>query len=160
EAIANKDNPLTARVMVNRIWQHHFGKGLVATPSNFGALGERPTHPELLDHLATRFIRSGWSMKALHREIMLSATYRQGSGFDAGGGGGTPQKTPRGRVGGRRRGGGAGGAAMLAVGDRLDATVGGPSADLAVPDNRRRTLYGSVSRHELNPLLRLFDFPD
>src|SRR5262249_1548694 len=83
EAIASKDNPLTARVMVNRIWQHHFGRGLVATPSNFGALGERPTHPELLDHLATAFIRSGWSVKALHREIMLSATYRQGSGFDA-----------------------------------------------------------------------------
>jgi hypothetical protein len=59
EAIASKDNPLTARVIVNRIWQHHFGRGLVGTPSNFGALGERPTHPDLLDHLATRFIRSG-----------------------------------------------------------------------------------------------------
>ena len=72
-AIASKDNPLTARVIVNRVWQHHFGKGLVRTPSNFGAMGERPTHPELLDYLATRFIQSGWSLKKLHREIMLSA---------------------------------------------------------------------------------------
>ena len=67
EAIASGNNPLTARVMVNRVWQHHFGRGLVRTPSNFGALGERPTHPELLDYLAQRFIQSGWSIKALHR---------------------------------------------------------------------------------------------
>src|SRR5262249_4701693 len=98
EAIASKDNPLTARVLVNRVWQHHFGKGLVRTTSNFGALGERPTHPELLDHLASRFIppspqpsppggeggvRGGWSIKKLHREILLSATYQQSSGFSA-----------------------------------------------------------------------------
>ncbi len=72
-----RDNPLTARVIVNRVWQHHFGRGLVRTPSNFGTLGERPTHPELLDHLASRFIASGWSLKTLHREIMLSAAYQQ-----------------------------------------------------------------------------------
>ena len=68
--------------MVNRVWQHHFGRGLVGTPSNFGTLGERPTHPELLDYLAGRFVASGWSLKALHREIMLSATYQQSSRFD------------------------------------------------------------------------------
>ncbi len=84
-AIASEDNPLTARVMVNRVWQHHFGRGLVATPSNFGALGERPSHPELLDWLARRFIASGWSLKALHREIMLSSAYRQSSRFDSSG---------------------------------------------------------------------------
>ena len=75
--IASKDNPLTARVMVNRIWQHHFGKGLVATSDNFGMRGERPSHPELLDWLAARFIESGWSMKAMHRLICLSSTFQQ-----------------------------------------------------------------------------------
>lgn len=77
--IANEENPLTARVMVNRIWQYHFGKGLVQTPSNFGQLGLRPSHPELLDFLASKFIQSGWSMKAMHRLIMSSATYQQSS---------------------------------------------------------------------------------
>jgi len=77
--IADPENPLTARVMVNRIWQHHFGQGIVRTPNNFGALGQRPTHPELLDWLAKRFIDSSWSLKKLHREILLSATYRQHS---------------------------------------------------------------------------------
>src|SRR6202030_3059757 len=75
EAIANPRNPLTARVMVNRIWQHHCGAGIVRTPSDFGRMGDRPSDPELLDYLASRFVESGWSMKALHREIMLSATY-------------------------------------------------------------------------------------
>ena len=72
-------NPLAARVMVNRLWQHHFGEGLVRTPSNFGKLGERPTHPELLDWLAARFVESGWSLKQMHRLIVLSATYQQSS---------------------------------------------------------------------------------
>jgi hypothetical protein len=76
-------NPLTARVMVNRLWQHHFGKGLVATPSDFGTRGRPPTHPALLDHLAVRFVESGWSIKAIHKLIMLSATYQQSSLVDA-----------------------------------------------------------------------------
>lgn len=79
EWIADSENPLTARVMVNRLWLHHFGEGLVRTPSNFGALGDRPTHPLLLDWLASHFVASGWSLKALHREMVLSATYRQQS---------------------------------------------------------------------------------
>ena len=83
QAIASAGNPLTARVMVNRIWQHHFGRGLVASASNFGTLGERPTHPELLDWLAHRFVTSGWSIKAIHREIMLSAVYQQSSRVDS-----------------------------------------------------------------------------
>ncbi len=75
--IASKDNPLTARVMVNRLWLHHFGKGLVATPNDFGTRGEKPTHPQLLDWLAAEFVKSGWSVKALHRTILHSTTYRQ-----------------------------------------------------------------------------------
>jgi hypothetical protein len=77
EWIASKENPLTARVLVNRVWLHHFGKGLVKTPNDFGTRGEKPTHPELLDWLAAEFVKSGWSIKALHRTILLSATYRQ-----------------------------------------------------------------------------------
>jgi hypothetical protein len=74
--VTDKSNPLVARVMVNRIWQYHFGDGLVRTPSDFGARGKRPTHPELLDYLATRFVEGGWSIKAMHRLIMNSAAYQ------------------------------------------------------------------------------------
>ena len=80
--LTRPDNPLTARVMVNRIWQYHFGRGLVKTPNDFGVRGLPPTHPELLDHLATQFIKSGWSVKAMHRQMMLSATYQQSSVAD------------------------------------------------------------------------------
>ena len=82
-AIASKDNPLTARVIVNRIWSWHFGRGLVATPSNFGQLGDRPSHPGLLDWLAVNFVKNGWSLKWLHRRIMLSAVYQLDSKADA-----------------------------------------------------------------------------
>jgi mono/diheme cytochrome c family protein len=159
-AIASKDNPLTARVLVNRVWQHHFGKGLVGTVSNFGALGERPTHPELLDHLATRFMANGWSLKWLHREILLSATYRLSSRTDPRNEAVDPANRLLWRANRRRLEVEAWRDAILAASGKLDLTVGGPSGDLAAPDNRRRTLYGSVSRHELNSLLRLFDFPD
>jgi hypothetical protein len=81
EWIASEDNPLTARVMVNRIWQHHFGRGIVSTPGNFGRMGARPTHPELLDWLATEFVRSGWSVKAIQRLILTSETYRMASEY-------------------------------------------------------------------------------
>ena len=80
--LTRPDHPLTARVMVNRIWQHHFGRGIVATPSNLGVRGEPPTHPELLDWLAARFVAEGWSIKAIHREIVLSATYQLSSDHD------------------------------------------------------------------------------
>ena len=82
EAIVDRDNPLTARVFVNRVWSLLTGHPLVGTPSNFGLLGQRPTHPELLDDLAVRFMDSGWSIKSLHREIVLSSTYRQSSGLE------------------------------------------------------------------------------
>ncbi len=81
--ITHPEHPLTARVMANRVWHWHFGRGLVDTPSNFGATGSAPTHPELLDWLARRLVDGGWSVKALHREILLSATYRLGAGYDA-----------------------------------------------------------------------------
>ena len=77
--ITRPEHPLTARVMVNRLWQHHFGEGIVRTPNNYGKLGVPPTHPELLDYLAMEFIRSGWSIKAMQRQIMLTAAYQQSS---------------------------------------------------------------------------------
>jgi Protein of unknown function (DUF1553)/Protein of unknown function (DUF1549)/Planctomycete cytochrome C len=160
KAIASKDNPLTARVMVNRVWQLHFGKGLVRTPSNFGARGERPTHPELLDYLANRFIESGWSIKALHRDIVLSAAYQMNSKFDGKADEADPENRLLWRMNRKRLEVEAWRDAMLAVAGTLDPKLGGPSLDLNAPDNRRRTLYGAVSRHELNSLLRLFDFPD
>ena len=79
QAIADPSNPLTARVIVNRVWQWHFGTGLVTTPSDFGTRGTTPSHPELLDALARQFVADGWSLKKLHRQIMLSATYCQSS---------------------------------------------------------------------------------
>src|SRR4029079_4439330 len=82
-AIVTDGAPLAAREIVNRVWKHHFGRGLVDTPSDFGRQGERPSHPELLDDLAARFVANGWSLKWLHREIMLSAAYQQGSAAEA-----------------------------------------------------------------------------
>jgi mono/diheme cytochrome c family protein len=160
EAIASKDNPLTARVLVNRVWQHHFGKGLVRTASNFGKLGELPSHPELLDHLASEFIRSGWSIKKLHRRIMLSATYRLSGQLSAANQAVDPENRLCWRSSRKRLEVEAWRDAMLAVAGNLDGTLGGPSVNLADANNRRRTLYGRVSRHELDSLLRLFDFPD
>ena len=159
-AIAGADNPLTARVMVNRVWQHHFGRGLVATDSNFGTLGERPSHPELLDWLAHRFVASGWSMKALHREILLSATYQQSSRFDSQGLAKDPGNVLLWRMNRRRLDVEAWRDAMLAVAGRLDPTIGGPSVSLDATGNRRRTAYAAISRHDLAWMLRLFDFPD
>ncbi len=159
-ALASPDNPLTARVMVNRVWAWHFGKGLVGTPSNFGLLGERPTHPELLDHLAARFVASGWSIKALHREIMLSATYQLGNERDERNVQADPANRLYWRKDRQRLDVEAWRDSLLAVSGNLDASLGGPSQNLASGGNRRRTVYGAVSRHNLDPLLRLFDFPD
>ncbi len=159
-AIADPANPLTARVFVNRVWQQHFGRGIVGTPSNFGLLGERPTHPDLLDHLASRFVASGWSVKQLHREIMLSASYRLASSFDTANYERDPDNRLVWRMNRRRLDVEAWRDALLAACGNLDVTIGGPSLKLDDPNNRRRTLYAAVSRHELNPMLRLFDFPD
>jgi cytochrome c553 len=159
-AIVSPDNPLTPRVIVNRLWQQHFGRGIVGTPSNFGTLGERPTHPELLDYLARRLITQGWSLKAIHREILMSATYRQSSADDPANSNLDPDNRWLWRMNRRRLDVEAWRDSLLSVAGGLDETIGGPSGNLASSDFRRRTLYGAVSRHNLDGLLRLFDFPD
>jgi hypothetical protein len=160
DAIANPKNPLTARVMVNRIWSYHFGAGIVRTPSNFGKQGETPTHPELLDYLATRFVANGWSIKKMHREIMLSSTYALGSDYSALDFGLDPDNRLLWRATARRLDAEAIRDSMLFVSGSLDLTVGGPALALDDDKNSRRTLYGFFSRFKLDPFLRLFDFPD
>ena len=160
DAVASPDNPLTARVMVNRIWQNHFGRGIVGTGSNFGATGERPSHPELLDYLARRFIEVGWSIKTIHREIMHSSTYQLSTDYNEHNFQIDGDNRYLWRANRRRLDVEAWRDAFLAVSGRLDPTVGGQSTDLASPTNTRRTLYAMVSRHKLDALLRLFDFPD
>jgi hypothetical protein len=160
EAIADPNNPLTARVFVNRVWQQHFGRGIVRTPSNFGSLGERPTHPELLDWLAATFVESGGSVKSLHRQIVLSETYRRAAIPDAKDEGIDADNRFLWRANRRRLTVEAWRDSLLAVSGRLDPSFGGPTTNLDLADNRRRTVYAKISRHELNGLLRLFDFPD
>lgn len=160
EAIASDENPLTARVMVNRIWQHHFGRGIVGTPSNFGKLGDPPTHPRLLDYLAARFIESGWSVKVIHREIMLSSTYRLSTAENAANLQVDADNRYLWRMNRRRLDVESWRDALLDVAGRLDRKIGGPSTNLADVNNVRRTVYAKISRHELDSLLRLFDFPD
>jgi hypothetical protein len=161
-AIVSPENPLTARVLVNRVWMHHFGVGLVDTPSNFGVAGSKPSHPQLLDDLAVRFVETGWSLKWLHREIMLSATYRQSShsrnseelqAVDPG----NRLLTHFNR---RRLDAEALRDSVLAVSGRLDAKIGGPSGDADDANFKRRTIYAGVSRHKLSDTLQTFDFPD
>ncbi len=159
-AIASRDNPLTARVIVNRVWQQHFGRGLVATPSNFGQLGERPTHPELLDTLAVRFMDAGWSLKWLHREILNSATYQLAADFDSRSAAADPDNRWLWRFAPRRLEIESWRDAVLATSGRIDRSLGGPSTSLAEPAHVRRTLYGKISRLEPDKLLVAFDFPD
>lgn len=160
QSIVDDAAPLTARVIVNRIWQQHFGRGLVTTPSNFGTQGARPTHPKLLDDLAARFIDNGWSMKWLHREMMLSAAYRQSSRLDPDRQAVDPDNTWLWRMNRRRLNIEAWRDAMLAVAGNLDSRMGGLSQDLAEMKNVRRTIYGTVDRRDLDDMLRLYDFPD
>ena len=160
QAITSAGGPLAARVIVNRVWKHHFGVALVDTPSNFGREGARPSHPRLLDDLAARFVQAGWSLKWLHREIMLSATYRQSSGHDPRQHALDPDNRWLWRMNRRRLEVEAWRDAVLAVSGSLDNRLGGPPSELADANNRRRTLYGTVRRRDLNDLLRLHDFPD
>lgn len=157
--IASPDNPLTARVIVNRVWQWHFGKGLVGTASNFGVLGDAPTHPVLLDWLTGQFIENGWSLKWLHRQILTSATYQLASKDDSQNRQKDPDNRWRWRFDRRRLEVEAWRDTVLAVAGTLDDTMGGPTLELK-PGNRRRTVYASISRHQLNGMLRIFDFPD
>ena len=159
-AITDPANPLTARVIVNRVWAGHFGFGLVRTPSNFGSLGERPTHPGLLDWLTVQFVKSGWSLKQLHRRVLLSATYQRSSEFREDNYKVDGDNRLLWRMNRRRLEVEPWRDSMLAVSGNLDDTFGGPSRNLADAKNHRRTLYGFVSRHKLDELLRLFDFPD
>jgi hypothetical protein len=152
--------PLAARVIVNRVWGWHFGKPLVATPSDFGVQGEAPTHPELLDDLAARFIAHGWSLKWLNRKIMLSAVYRQSSrprpdaeAVNAG-------NSLLWRMNPRRLDIEAFRDTLLRSAGQLSDRMGGPSMDLDNAANTRRTVYAKISRSRLNNLLRQYDFPD
>jgi hypothetical protein len=158
-AIASKDNPLTARVMVNRIWLNHFGTGLVSSPSDFGARSDPPSHPELLDWLADDFIRQGWSVKSLHRRIMLSATYRQRSEGRPGAMAKDPLNRLYGRFNRRRLEFEAMRDALLAASGALDLTMGGRSVPITEPPfPGRRTVYGFIDRQNLDGLYRTFDF--
>ncbi len=169
--LTRPDHPLTSRVIVNRIWQQHFGAGLVATPSDFGHLGEPPSHPELLDWLASRFVSSGWSLKWLQRTILMSATYRQASRTsdpDAGGPGAASVRVAEGmrvdpanrllwRFPVRRLTAEQIRDAMLAVCGELSLEEGGPSVDADAP---RRSVYLKALRNTRDPLLDVFDLPD
>ena len=172
--IASDDNPLTARVIVNRVWQGHFGDGLVRSPDNFGKTGEKPTHPELLDWLTKRFIEDGWSIKKLHKRIMLTATYQQSSEFGETKALADPENRLLSRFTRRRldveeiRDG------LLTVDGTIDLSMGGTMQEgfgtdgenstdrLSInPDEQvRRTVYLPLRRANLPPVLNLFDFGD
>ena len=158
EAIAA--HPITARVIVNRVWRWHMGTGIVDTPSNFGVMGERPTNPELLEYLASRFVESGMSIKQLHRDIMLSATYQLASGRNAGNEQIDGANRYYWRADRRRLDAESIRDAILSVSGDLDATVGGPSKSLRDEQNNRRTIYGEVSRFQVDEFLQTFDFPN
>ncbi len=153
--IASKENRLTARVIVNRVWQWHFGEGLVNTPNNFGLLSEPPSHPALLDWLAVQFVEDGWSLKALHRRIMLSATYQQASVIPRPQVARDPDNRWFGRFLARRLEAEAIRDAMIFVSGRLDLSPGGPAgADLGAP---RRSLYVQTARWDRSNFATLFD---
>jgi hypothetical protein len=178
--IARPDNPLTARVLVNRVWQYHFGEGLVTTSSDFGTMGERPTHPELLDWLTDWFIKEGWSLKKLHRLILTSNAYRMGKRWNAAYGAKDPQNARLWRVHYRRLEVEAIRDAILSVSGRLNPQMFGPSMYPEVPkdallghsdpdkiwkpfDERassRRTVYAFIKRSMVVPLLEVLDLCD
>jgi hypothetical protein len=159
-AIASPANPLTARVMVNRVWAWHFGQGLVRTPSDFGLRGESPTHPELLDYLASSFVRDGWSVKKLHRLILTSRAYGQRSDDRPECVAADPENRLAWRANRRRLGFEATRDSLLAAAGTLDRAAGGPAVDLlAQPYAARRAVYGFIDRLALPGTFRTFDFP-
>ena len=172
--LASPDHPLTARVLVNRLWRWHFGTGLVRTTDNFGTTGELPSHPELLDWLALRITAGGWSIKELHRTILLSATYRMSSRFDARAYAKDPGNRLRWRWSRRRLEAEALRDTLLSVSGQLDLAIGGTllkvkngsyvtsvaSAITDEYDNRRRSVYVPVIRSALYDLFQAFDFAD
>jgi hypothetical protein len=164
QAIVTTENPLTARVFVNRAWINLFGSGLVRTPSDFGTRSEPPSHPELLDWLATWFTENGWSTKKLIRMIMLSSTYQQSSTDEEGtrhaaAAAVDPENRLLWRQNRRRLDFEAMRDSLLAVSGGVDLSIGGPAVDLAKsPFSRRRTVYGFIERQNLPGMLRTFDF--
>jgi hypothetical protein len=154
-AIVSKDNPLTARVMVNRVWTWHFGQGLVTTPSDFGARCEPPSHPELLDYLARRFMDDNWSIKRLHRDVLLSATYRQAS-QDNLAASVDPSNRLLWRFNRQRLDFESMRDSLLAVSGELDASAGGRPVDMFV--SPRRSVYAKVDRQFVPGVFRVFDF--
>jgi hypothetical protein len=157
--LTRPDHPLTTRVIVNRIWQYHFGRGLVATSSDFGRLGEPPSHPELLDWLAERFVADGWSFKKMHRLLVTSMTYRQSATSppsDA-----SLKKDPENRLwwkmATRRLDAEQIRDAILATTGRLDLEMGGPGVEAKEP---RRSIYVKVRRNTREPLFDVFDTPE
>jgi hypothetical protein len=173
-------HPLTARVLVNRLWQHHFGRGIVATPSDFGAMGAEPTHPELLDWLAVELGARGWSLKAMHRLMVTSAAYRQSSRPDPAVLAADPENALLGRHALVRLDGEAIRDALLAVSGRLNRSLGGPPVFPELPaeltrlssrgaiwpvshrasDRDRRSLYVFLRRNLRYPFFEAFDRPD
>jgi mono/diheme cytochrome c family protein len=175
ERLVQSGNPLTPRVMVNRIWLHHFGEGLVRSPDDFGIMGQTPTHPELLDYLAAEFVKQGWSIKAMHRLMLLSATYQMSSRPEPRAQAADPMNKLWHHVPVRRMEAESIRDSMLAVSGRLDRKMFGPSvAPHLTPfmDGRgrpgtsgpldgagRRSIYLGVRRNFLNPMFLAFDFP-
>ncbi len=160
ERIFSDGAPLAARVIVNRVWGWHFGKPLIATPSDLGVQGEKPTHPELLDDLAARFIAHKWSLKWLHREIMLSAAYQQSSKTRPEAAAADPLNALFWRMNPRRLDVESYRDSLLRSAGKLNEEMYGPSEEINAPGNNRRTVYARVSRSRLNNLLKQYDFPD
>jgi hypothetical protein len=173
--IVEPTNPLTARVLVNRLWHHHFGRGIVASVDDFGAMGREPTHPDLLDYLASRFVASGWSIKAMHRLIVTSRAYRMSSHLDPEGDRLDPSNELWHRRDVRRLEAESIRDAVLSVSGRLDPTLFGPSVaphltkfmegrgrpghSGPLDGDGRRSIYLNVRRNFLTPMLLAFDFP-
>lgn len=160
DSMLQNSSGLIARVIVNRIWHQHFGAGLVKTPSDFGAQGDRPTHPELLEYLAYEFVAHGWDLKWLHREILLSATYHQSSSYRADAANIDPANELLWRMNRRRLDIEMWRDAMLSATGKLDLNMGGPSQPIDDAANMRRTIYAKIEREEMNSILRMHDFPE
>jgi hypothetical protein len=161
EKIASADNPLTARVMSNRLWYHVFGRGLVGTVDNLGRLGDQPTHPELLDFLAKRLISQQWSVKAQLRELLLTDAFRRSSLPTASASAKDANNDLLSHARVRRLGGEALRDSLIALSDRLEHRMYGPGDNAAAPPKEqvRRSVYLNIRRNSLNPLITTFDGP-
>ncbi len=161
DAIASRDNPLTARVMMNRFWMHHFGEAFVRTPDDLGVQSEAPSHPELLDYLSARFVQGGWSLKKMHKLVMLSSAYRQSSMTNPAYANKDPDNRLLWRANLRRLDFEAIRDAMLQFTGKLDHTIGGKPVNLTdEPYSNRRSVYGYIDRGDLPELMAQFDFAD